>query len=133
MANLIRTCKWCGDRYSDNTIVSAAPMWFSPIRTILNLTGVVSNRYKYCSTKCYYHDPRNASKQVEEVKERKEKIQKFDNNMEKNNPAPNHDPVVNLETHQNQINHLRQLKQLLDEGILTQQEYEQQKSKVLSV
>ena len=130
MANLIRTCKWCGDRYSDNTIVSAAPMWFSPIRTILNLTGVVSNRYKYCSTKCYYNDPRNASLQIEETKETKEKNQKIDSSIENNNPKPN--PISNLESHQNQINQLKHLKQLLDNRILTQNEFEQQKNKILS-
>jgi hypothetical protein len=36
-----------------------------------------------------------------------------------------------LQIHQDKINQLQQLKQLLDDGILTQQEFDNQKSKIL--
>lgn len=132
MANLIRTCKWCGDRYYDNSIVSSMPTWLSPIRSILNLIGVISNRYKYCSTRCYYHDPRNASKQVSEVKESRETPKSKDTNSLNKTSRANQEPIVNLDIHRNQINQLKQLKQLLDEGVLTKNEFEHQKSKILS-
>lgn len=40
--------------------------------------------------------------------------------------------MTTIQSHQDKITHLQQLKQLLDAGILTQEEFEQQKSKILA-
>jgi|SRR5882672_9924668 len=40
--------------------------------------------------------------------------------------------MTTIQSHQDKISHLQQLKQLLDAGILTQEEFEQQKSKILA-
>ena len=125
----IRTCKWCGENYQDQSIVSLAPTWLTPIRTVFHLLGIVSRRYKYCSNRCYSQDPRNTKQEIVKVS-KQVKEQEYSQTVVSSKPPVEN--LANLEKHQNQINQLKQLKKLLDEGVITQSEFDEQKKKILA-